>query len=166
MNDLFTKFFNEMTDGYFLDIYCDDSNFPTIELNKKYRWHGVCIRDENTFEVEKQKRSDLNCIIYKEADLKKCLKSSNHSGIIHYMCINNLTSLDYLKKFANEEYITPFDNIPTNWVRHIIFSQIVLTNKCLQSELIDLFDKHYGLSLYNVEDTHLNFVNKIYKDLL
>jgi hypothetical protein len=163
------KFFNKLTDGYFIDVDGGDGilNSNTYEYNKHLRWHGICIEsDQNVSKIE-QNRLGLNCFVYNDYSLKKCLLKSNHNGIIHYMSVKNLTSLDYLHQFAEDEYEIPFKTChESNWTRQILISTIELQNSNIETELITLMDEKFNLVMFIYESGVFHFVHKIHKDLI
>ena len=60
--DIFNKFFNEMTDGYFLEIgnFSNDPDNLIHKLYSSYRWHGVCMV-KDTLNVNTQDIAYATC---------------------------------------------------------------------------------------------------------
>jgi len=156
MNVIFDKLFKQLTDGYFVDIDPDGNWHNTNYLNIERRWHGICICDVSNI------NKNNNAFIYSSYDLKNCLIQSNHSGIIHYLSINKLENLDYIKLFINTEYV----NNHMSWRRHILYSSVNLKNIYLKDELIELYKNNMNLELVDFTDCNLIFVNKLFTCLV
>ena len=163
--DIFNKFFNEMTDGYFLEIgnFSNDPDNLIHKLYSSYRWHGVCMV-KDTLNVNTQDTYP-HVTITTETNIKSALTNANHSGLIHYLSIKEQTCHDQLESFITQEYDDPFSTMTNVWVRRILFADVLFMNDTDKQSFISLF-KRLDMIPINISDNKIYFVHVIYKDLL
>lgn len=156
MNTIFKKLFKELNDGYFVEIDPQYKWDKTNYLNQNKRWSGICL-SENCKQTKNH-----NAFVYNSYDIQDCLIKSNHSGIIHYLAINNMHNLNYIKLFSQKEYKLNHHA----WRRHVIYSSINIDNINIKDELIDILNNDINLQYIDCIDNDLIFVNKLFTCLV